>query len=99
MRSDIKVGAGFPNYELPDQDGVSRQLSDLQGSNPMVLHPSRRGGGDPKEHRFLRHMVDAYLDFRVGRNPEGAWMLAVEQSVLFFGTVLHEIDFSFGRPV
>jgi AhpC/TSA family len=24
-----------------------------------------RGGFDPKEHRFLRHMVDAYLDFRV----------------------------------
>jgi peroxiredoxin len=49
---------------LPDQDGVSRRLSDLQGSNPMVLHLSR-GGFDPKEHRFLRHMVDAYLDFRV----------------------------------
>jgi peroxiredoxin len=64
MRSDIEVGAGFPNYELPDQNGVSRRLSDLQGSNPMVLHLSR-GGFDPKEHRFLRHMVDAYLDFRV----------------------------------
>src|SRR5258708_2998902 len=43
MRSDIKVGAGFPNYELPDQDGVSHQLLDLQGSNPMVLHLSRGG--------------------------------------------------------
>jgi hypothetical protein len=30
----------------------------------MVLHLSR-GGFDPKEHRFLRHVVDAYLDFRV----------------------------------
>jgi peroxiredoxin len=64
MRSDIEVGAGFPNYELPDQGGVSRRLSDLQGSNPMVLHLSR-GGVDPKEHRFLRRIVDAYLDFRV----------------------------------
>jgi peroxiredoxin len=64
MRSNMKVGADFPNYELPDQDGISRRLSDLQGSNPMVLHLSR-GGFDPKEHRFLRHMVDAYLDFRV----------------------------------
>jgi hypothetical protein len=64
MRSDIEVGAGFPNYELPDQDGISRRLSDLQGSNPMVLHLSR-GGVDPKEHRFLRHIVDAYLDFRI----------------------------------
>jgi hypothetical protein len=25
----------------------------------------RAGGVDPKEHRFLRHMVDAHLDFRV----------------------------------
>jgi peroxiredoxin len=64
MRSDIEVGAGFPNYEFPDQDGVCRRLSDLQGPNPMVLHLSR-GGFDPKEHRFLRHVVDAYLDFRV----------------------------------
>ena len=64
MRSDIEAGAGFPDYELPDQDGVSRRLSDLQGSNPMVLHLSR-GGFDPKEHRFLRHIVSAYLDFRV----------------------------------
>ncbi len=35
------------------------------GSNPMVLHLSR-GGFDPKEHRFLHYLVDAYLDFRVG---------------------------------
>jgi peroxiredoxin len=64
MRSDIEVGAGFPNYELPDQDGVFRRLSELQRSNPMVLHLSR-GGFDPKEHRFLRHVVDAHLDFHV----------------------------------
>jgi hypothetical protein len=30
----------------------------------MVLHLSR-GGFDPKEHRFLHQLVDAYLDFRV----------------------------------
>jgi peroxiredoxin len=65
MRGDIEVGARLPDYELPDQDGVLRRLSDLQGSNPMVLHLSR-GGFDPKEHRFLHYLVDAYLDFRVG---------------------------------
>ena len=64
MRGDIAVGTVFPNYELPDQDGVLRRLSELQGSNPMVLHLSR-GGFDPKEHRFLHHMVEAQLDFRV----------------------------------
>jgi peroxiredoxin len=65
MRGDIEVGPCFPDYELPDQDGVLRRLSDLQRSNPMVLHLSR-GGFDPKEHRFLHHLVDAHLDFRVG---------------------------------
>jgi peroxiredoxin len=65
MRGDIEVGARLPDYELPDQDGVVRRLSSLQDSNPMVLHLSR-GGFDPKEHRFLRYLVDAYLDFRVG---------------------------------
>jgi hypothetical protein len=50
MRGDIEVGARLPDYELPDQDGVVRRLSDLQGANPMVLHLSR-GGFDPKEHR------------------------------------------------
>jgi peroxiredoxin len=64
MRSDITVGGAFPDYELADQDGVAQRLSDLQGSNPMVLHLSR-GGFDPKEHCFLGHLVDAYLDFRV----------------------------------
>ena len=65
MRSDIEVGRTFPDYELPDQDGAQRRLSDLQGSNPMVLHLSR-GGFDPKEHCFLHRLVDATLDFRVG---------------------------------
>ena len=31
----------------------------------MVLHLSR-GSSDPKEHRFLGQLVDAYPDFRVG---------------------------------
>lgn len=64
MRTDIAEGSQFPDYELPDQDGVPRRLSELQGGNPMVLHLSR-GGFDPKEHRFLSHLVDAQLDFRV----------------------------------
>jgi peroxiredoxin len=28
MRSDIEIGARFPDYELPDQDGVLLRLSD-----------------------------------------------------------------------
>ena len=64
MRDDIVVGAAFPDYELEDQSGVLRKLSELQGGNPMVLHLSR-GSYDPKEHRFLRNLVDSYPEFRV----------------------------------
>jgi peroxiredoxin len=64
MHSDIREGSVFPDFQLPDQDGVDRSLSALQGSNPMVLHLSR-GGFDPKEHVFLRHLGDASHDFKV----------------------------------
>jgi hypothetical protein len=41
MRPDIQPGATFPDYELPDHTGRKRRLSELQQSNPMVLHLSR----------------------------------------------------------
>ena len=65
MRSDIREGAIFPDYQLADQGGKERSLSELQGGNVMVLHLSR-GSFDPKEHRFLGQLVDAYPDLRVG---------------------------------
>ncbi len=49
MRGDIRPGARFPNYELPDHDGVARTLGALQGSDPMALMLAR-GGYCPKEH-------------------------------------------------
>jgi peroxiredoxin len=64
LRADIEPGAHFPDYELPDHEGMPRTLSGLQGSIPMVLHLSR-GGYCPKEQRFVRRLVDAYPDFRV----------------------------------
>jgi peroxiredoxin len=64
MREDIREGGTFPDYELPDQDGVARLLSELQAGNPMVLHLSR-GGFDPKEHVFVGKLVAASLEFRV----------------------------------
>jgi peroxiredoxin len=63
MRSDVQEGARFPDYQLPDHDGIERRLSELQGANPMLVHLAR-GGFDPKEHRFLRHLADTYPDFR-----------------------------------
>ena len=63
MRSDIREGGTFPDYELADQSGRRRSLSELQGGNPMVLHLSR-GGFDPKEHQFVGQLVDVNPEFR-----------------------------------
>ncbi len=43
MRADIVPGALFPDYQLPDQTGALRKLSELQGMDPMVLVLSRGG--------------------------------------------------------
>jgi peroxiredoxin len=43
MRADIVPGAVFPDYELPDQAGTMCKLSELQGSDPMILVLSRGG--------------------------------------------------------
>jgi len=50
MRSDIVPGKAFPNYELPDQTGSLRKLSELQGDDPLILLLSR-GNYCPKEHQ------------------------------------------------
>ena len=37
MRDDLKPGASFPDFELPNQDGELAKLSDLMGDKPVVL--------------------------------------------------------------
>jgi peroxiredoxin len=37
MRADIVPGARFPDYQLPDQTGTPRRLSEIQGNHPMVV--------------------------------------------------------------
>ena len=37
----IRPGGRFPDYELPDQDGILRRLSALQDGNPMILALTR----------------------------------------------------------
>ncbi len=64
MRSDIEIGAAFPDYQLSDHTGKQLKLSEIQGTNPLVVHLAR-GGYDPKEHRFLRQFADAYPEFKV----------------------------------
>ena len=41
MRNDITPGAKFPDYELTDHTATRRKLSELQGSDPMILVLSR----------------------------------------------------------
>ena len=43
MRADIVAGAMFPDYQLPDQTGTMRRLSELQGIDPMIVVLSRGG--------------------------------------------------------
>jgi peroxiredoxin len=50
MRSDIRPGGTFPDYELPDHTGTMCRLSDLQGGDPMILLLAR-GHYCPKEHQ------------------------------------------------
>ena len=50
MRPDIRPGGIFPDYALPDHTGTTRTLSDIQGSDPLILTLAR-GNYCPKEHQ------------------------------------------------
>src|SRR3954454_20894086 len=50
MRPDIRPGAVFPYYSLPDQTDTVRRVSELPGDDPMVLTLAR-GHYCPKEHQ------------------------------------------------
>jgi len=54
--SRIKVGATLPDFELPDENGVSHRLSDLQGDDAMVLFLGR-GEHCPRERQHQREML------------------------------------------
>jgi peroxiredoxin len=65
MRPDIVPGAIFPDYELPDQHGKQRTLSELQGGDPLVLVLSR-GGFCPRERRQHEGLLELYREMQVG---------------------------------
>jgi len=65
MRQDIVPGSTFPDYELPDQTGTHRKLSDLQRGDPMVLVLSR-GGFCPKDRRQHEGLVELFREIEVG---------------------------------
>ncbi len=65
MRADIVPGATFPDYELPDQSGKHRKLSELQGVDPMVLVLAR-GGFCPKDRRQHEGLAQLHREMEVG---------------------------------
>src|SRR5947208_10878404 len=56
MAASLVPGVILPDFELSDDEGVKRRLSELQGDNPMVLHLSR-GEHCPRERQHLRELV------------------------------------------
>ncbi|HEX9305559.1 MAG TPA: redoxin domain-containing protein [Thermoanaerobaculia bacterium] len=65
MRRDIVPGAGFPDYELPDQRGKHRRLSELQGPDPLIVVLGR-GGFCPKDRRQLEGLLVLHREMEVG---------------------------------
>jgi peroxiredoxin len=65
MRADIIPGGIFPDYELPDQTGKRRKLSELQGTDPMVVMLSR-GSFCPKDRRQLEGLLQLHREMTVG---------------------------------
>lgn len=65
MSSILTSGGVFPDYELPDQDGVLQRLSVLQGIDPMVVVLSR-GEYCPKDQLQMRGLVEFQKSLDVG---------------------------------
>jgi peroxiredoxin len=65
VRADIVPGAVFPDYELPDQRGKHRTLSELQRSDPVVLVLAR-GGFCPRDRRQHEGLLELYRETQVG---------------------------------
>jgi peroxiredoxin len=56
MSKGLDPGATLPDFELPDHTGTRRRLSELQGSNPMVLLLGR-GEHCPRERQHTLELV------------------------------------------
>ena len=56
MSNGLTPGAVLPDFELPDDQGVMRRLSQLQGADAMILMLGR-GEHCPRERQHLREMV------------------------------------------
>jgi hypothetical protein len=57
----------IPDYELMDQTGKHRKLSELQGPDPMILVLSR-GGYCPTDRRQAEGLVQPHHEMEVGNS-------------------------------
>jgi len=65
MRADIIPGSTFPDYALTDHTSKHRKLSELQGTDPMILVLSR-GSFCPKDRRQAEGLVQLHREMEVG---------------------------------
>ena len=61
---DLVPGERFPDLSLPDSDSNVRQLTELAGRDPLLVH-TYRGWFCPKERAYLRRLVDLQGDAEV----------------------------------
>jgi peroxiredoxin len=64
VRADIAPGGIFPDYELTDHAKMRRRLSELQGTDPMILVLSR-GHFCPKDHQQHLDLAASYAKIAV----------------------------------
>jgi peroxiredoxin len=65
MRSDIVPGRTFPDYRLSDHTSSLRNLSEIQGDDPLILTLAR-GHYCPKEHQQHLELASFYPRIAVG---------------------------------
>jgi peroxiredoxin len=56
MSKNLDIGSTIPDFELPDENGKTHKLSELQGDNFLVLHLSR-GEHCPRERMHHREFL------------------------------------------
>ncbi len=56
MSKNLEPGATFPDFELPDENGVVHRLSDIQGDDAMVVFLAR-GEHFPRERQHHVEML------------------------------------------
>ena len=54
MLKNLREGDTFPDFELPDENGVTHKLSDIQGANPLVVQLARLTGAPIRGVRVVR---------------------------------------------